>query len=211
MLVAGFPRVYEISRNFRNEGIDQTHNPEFTMLEFYQAYSNATKQQKFVEKLIKHVVKSVLGKNELTWDDEIIDFSQPFKKISYYELLQRYALIQNPAEASMEELTLKANQLGVNIEPGDSRVKILDNIYKKACRDKLIQPTFVTDYPKDYLPLAKKLSSDSELVDAFQLVIAGVELVKAFSELNDPIDQYERFENQLNEKYGKLCKSIKNQ
>ncbi len=196
MLIAGFPKVYEVSRNFRNEGIDQTHNPEFTMLEFYEAYSNVAKQQKFVERLLKRVVKKISAEFDPAGLKGKVNWDEPFKRISYYDLLKRYALIQNPGEISLADLSLKANQLGVKIEKGDAREKIMDNIYKKACRPKIIQPTFIVDYPKDYLPLAKKLSPDSELVDAFQLVVDGVELVKAFSELNDPLDQRARFVKQ---------------
>ncbi len=196
MLVGGFEKVYEISRNFRNEGIDQTHNPEFTMLEFYESFSDAGKQRKFVEKLIKAVVKKTTGQSKISFDGQTIDFSTPFKTMTYFELLKRYALIQSPAEISKSDLILKARQLGVEISKSDNKEKILDNIYKKMCRPKLIQPTFIIDYPKDYLPLAKKLPTDETLVDAFQLVVGGVELVKAFSELNDPIDQRERFTSQ---------------
>lgn len=196
MLIGGFPKVYEISRNFRNEGIDVTHNPEFTMLEFYEAYSDADRQRKLVEKLVKTVAKNCLGVSTITYGKHQIDFGAPFKVISYYDLLRRYALIQNPGEISREDLLLKANQLGVKVDKSDSKEKILDYIYKKACRPKIIQPTFIVDYPKDYLPLAKKKADNPDLVDAWQLVIAGVELVKAFSELNDPVDQRERFMGQ---------------
>lgn len=196
MLVGGFTKIYEVSRNFRNEGIDQTHNPEFTMLEFYQAYSWASDQQKFVEKLLTQVIKNVLGQTTITYDNNQIDFSTPFKRVSYFDLLKRYALIQDPETISDDKLLLKTKQLGVKVGKGDSREKILDNIYKKTCRPKLIQPTFVEDYPVDYLPLAKRLADKPEVVDAFQLVVAGIELVKAFSELNDPLDQRERFASQ---------------
>ena len=196
MLVGGFTKIYEVSRNFRNEGIDQTHNPEFTMLEFYQAYSCASDQQKFVEKLLQQVLKNITGQSTFNYGKDQIDFSTPFKRVSYFDLLKRYALIQDPETIPDDKLLLKTKQLGVKVGKGDSREKILDNIYKKTCRPKLIQPTFVEDYPVNYLPLAKRLTNNPNLVDAFQLVIAGIELVKAFSELNDPLDQRERFSNQ---------------
>lgn len=193
LLIGGLPKVYEIGRNFRNEGIDVTHNPEFTMLEYYEAYSDAEKQMKFVEKFVKAVVKKVTGNQNTIFDGTAIDFSKKFAIISYYDLLSRYALIQKPESISLEDLRLKASQLGVKVDPADDVEKIIDNIYKKTCRPKLIQPTFITEYPANYLPLAKKIPGKEHLVDAFQLVIGGLEIVKAFSELNDPIDQKERF------------------
>lgn len=198
LLVGGFLKVYSLSRNFRNEGIDTTHNPEFTMLEWYEAYSDATEQQEFVIKLLKVVVKKVFGSLKFKYVDEEIDLTKPVKVVSYYDLLKRHALITDPASATQEELLLKASQLGVKSNASDSREKIMDVIYKKVCRPKLIQPTFLIDFPVDYLPLAKKKSDDDKLVDAFQLVIGGLEIVKAFSELNNPLEQRSRFEAQEN-------------
>lgn len=197
LLVGGFSKVYEIGRNFRNEGIDVTHNPEFTMLEFYESFSDAAKQRVFVEKLIKSLVKAITKKTSLPYDGTTIDFSKKFTVASYFDLLKRYALILNPESIGREELRIKAHQFGVAVADKDSTDKIMDNIYKKLCRPKLIQPTFITDYPEHSLPLAKrKGDTASRIVDAFQLVIGGIELVKAFSELNDPIDQAERFKAQ---------------
>ena len=136
----------------------------------------------------------MVGKNQITWRGDTIDFSKKFAVISYFDLIKRYALIENIETISKEELRTKALQLGVTVTPADSFGKILDNIYKKMCRPKLIQPTFIIDYPADLLPLAKRKNKD--IVDAFQLVIGEIELVKAFSELNDPIDQRERFMTQ---------------
>ena len=194
MLIAGFPKVYELSRCFRNEGIDVTHNPEFTMLEFYEAYSDATKQRQFVEKLIKTLGKKFGSKMSLTYSGEKIDFKTDFRVVTYYDLFKRYALIADPTSATAKELSIKAAQFGLTVPPGATREKILDLIYKKVCRPKLTQPTFVVDYPKAYLPLAKAKSDNPDLADAFQLVIGGLELVKAFSELNDPVEQEARFE-----------------
>lgn len=200
LLVGGFPRVYSLARNFRNEGIDATHNPEFTMLEFYEAFSTALKQRHFVEEMLRTLVKELTGNFSITWNDQLIDFGPEFKVVTYTDLLKRYALIPDPAGAKREEILLRANQLAVRVEPTDSKEKLLDAIYKKVCRPKLIQPTFIIDYPADYLPLAKRLEREPALVDAFQLVAGGVELVKAFSELNDPLDQAERFRAQDEEK-----------
>jgi len=200
LLVGGFSKVYEIGRNFRNEGIDVTHNPEFTMLEFYESYSDANKQMESVEKMIKSLVKTLFGKGSIVYDENKLDLSKKFKIVSYFDLLKSYALITNPETIDKSEISLKARQLGVDVHKADSVEKIMDNIYKKVCRPKLIQPTFITDYPVNYLPLAKKKEGSDNIVDAFQLVIGGLEIAKGFSELNDPIDQSERFKRQEKDK-----------
>ena len=200
LLVGGFPKVYEIGRNFRNEGIDATHNPEFTMLEFYESYSNAKKQMELVECMIKNFGKKILNKMTIEYNGDKISLSRKFIRISYFDLLKRHALISNPETIKKEELALKAQQLGVEVDKADSMSKIMDNIYKKTCRPKLMQPTFITDFPMQMLPLAKKKSGEENIVDAFQLVIGGIEIAKGFSELNDPIDQAKRFEMQEKDK-----------
>jgi lysyl-tRNA synthetase class 2 len=202
LLVGGFEKVYELNRNFRNEGIDVTHNPEFTMLEFYEAYSDAEKQMAFVEKLIKQVVKKSLKKTSVSFGDNKIDFSKKFAVIKYFDLLKRYTLITNLETITREELVLKAQQLAVPVSSKDAPEKIIDNIYKKACRPKLIQPTFIVDYPVAFSPFAKRKEKDPSLIDRFQLVIGGLEMVNAFSELNDPIDQRERYLEQDKKRKG---------
>lgn len=201
LLAGGFPKVYEIARDFRNEGIDTTHNPEFTMLEFYEAYSDATRQRAFVEKLFKTLVKNVYQREEIEWDGDIISFADDFAVITYADLLKKHADI-DIASITEDELKERAEKMGIAVAEGDSFYKILDNIYKKTTRPKLIQPTFIIDYPANYLPLAKKKEGSDDTVDAFQLVAGGVELVKAFSELNDPLDQRARFEAQEKFKAG---------
>jgi lysyl-tRNA synthetase, class II len=196
LLGGGFPKVYEIARDFRNEGIDTTHNPEFTMLEFYEAYSDAEKQRDFTEKMIKRVVKEIYDKESIIWNEEEINFKNKFEVISYFDLFKTYAGIDNPESLSKEDLEKKADELGIEVAKGESYYSIMDNIYKKLARPKIIQPTFIIDYPINYLPLAKKKKNDENLVEAFQLIIGGIEIVKAFSELNDPIDQRKRFEAQ---------------
>ncbi len=196
LLAGGFPRVYEIARDFRNEGIDTTHNPEFTMLEFYESYSDSEKQMQFVEDMIRRLVSTIFNKEILVWNEEEINYANKFNVITYFDLFRNYAHIPNPESTSEIDLGKKAQELGVDIKPGDSYYKIMDEIYKKVARPKLIQPTFIIDYPINYLPLAKKKESDESLVEAFQLIIGGIEISKAFSELNDPIDQRKRFESQ---------------
>jgi lysyl-tRNA synthetase class 2 len=196
LLAGGFPKVYEIARDFRNEGIDHTHNPEFTMLEFYEAYSNAPLQMEFVESMMKTIVRALFNKDEIEWKGETISFKGAFEVYSYFDLLKKHTSLQNPASATFEDLTEAASKEGVSVAPADSFYKVMDNIYKKSVRPKLMQPTFIIDYPADYLPLAKKKRGEENIVEAFQLVIGGIELVKAFSELNDPIDQRQRFVSQ---------------
>ena len=193
LLIGGFTKIYEIGRLFRNEGIDATHNPEFTTIELYEAYANAEVHMVFVEKILKSVIKKTIGKTLFTYDGNIIDISKTFKRIGFLDLLKRYALINNPMEATQEELVLKARRLGIDVDKGDSRGKILDTIFKKICLPKLIQPTFVVDYPAELSPLAKRKDDNPELIDRYQLMIGGIEVINAFSELNDPIDQKERF------------------
>lgn len=196
MLVGGFPKVYELARNFRNEGVDPTHNPEFTMLEFYEAYSDATALRDFIEKLIRFVVKEVFGKLSLTSGGEVIDFSKPFKVITYADLLSRFALINDLSKVTLDEMVLKAKQVGAKVESGDALEKVIDNIYKKTCRPKIIQPTFIIDYPTAFNPFAKRKEDNPALIDRFQLLAGGTELCNAFSELNDPLDQRVRYEEQ---------------
>lgn len=194
LLVAGFPKVYEIGRLFRNEGIDVTHNPEFTTIEFYEAFAQAKTHRVLIEKVLKTVVKNIFEKSVVEFGEHQIDFSKKFATITFMDLLKRYALIPNPESITLEEAKLKAEQLGVKVERGDLVHKILDNIYKKTCRPKLIQPTFIVDYPTIFSPLAKhKEGTNGEFIDRFQLVIGGYELVNAFSELNDPVEQKKRF------------------
>ncbi len=202
LLAGGFPKVYELGRNFRNEGIDVTHNPEFTMLEFYEAYSDASKQMIFIEKLIKQVVKKTVKKNIIEYDGEKIDFGKKFATVNYFDLLKRYALITSPEKATLPELVLKAKQLAVPVSPTDATEKVMDGIYKKVCRPRLIQPTFITEYPVAFSPFAKRSEKSPEFIDRFQLVIGGLEVVNAFSELNDSEDQRERYLEQDKKRKG---------
>lgn len=196
LLVGGFGKVYEIARNFRNEGIDATHNPEFTMLESYEAYRDAEYLMGFAERLVKTTVVNSIGDEKIKFGAHEINFGGEYPKIKYFDLFKRFALMADAETASMEDYALKAKQLGVEVKDFEDKSKIMDNIYKKICRPKLIQPTFITDYPAGASPLAKRKEENKELIDRFQMVAGGYELVNAFSELNDPIDQKERFKEQ---------------
>ncbi|MEK7148639.1 MAG: lysine--tRNA ligase [Patescibacteria group bacterium] len=202
LLIGGFPRVYEIGRNFRNEGIDMTHNPEFTMLEFYAAYETSASQMAFVEKFIKTLVKTVLKGGKIKNGEDIIDTSKKFTVVSFLDLFKRYASMESPETMSREDWKLSSERFGVRVEPSDSIEKIMDNVYKKTCRPKIIQPTFIVDFPAGFSPFAKKQEAKPALIDRFQLVIAGIEMVNAFSELNDPLEQKARYEEQDKKKKG---------
>lgn len=213
LLVGGFSRVYEIGRNFRNEGIDMTHNPEFTMLEFYATYETSASQMAFVEKMMKTLAKRVLKSTKILSGlpaatgaaqagDDTIDLSKKFAVIPFLDLFKRYSSIENPETMTYGEWKLSAERFGVRVEPHESVEKIMDNIYKKTCRPKLVQPTFIIDYPAGFSPFAKKKEENPRLIDRFQLVVGGIEMVNAFSELNDPEDQRARYEEQDKKKKG---------
>jgi lysyl-tRNA synthetase class 2 len=196
LLIAGFPKVYELGRLFRNEGIDVTHNPEFTTVEFYEAYADAAKYMPFIENVLRTVIKNVTGKTEVEFFGDRIDFGKKFAVTPYFDLIKKYAKIENPEKLSRKELVEEAEKLGVQVTKGEGIEKIFDAIYKKHVRPNLIQPTFIVDYLVAFSPLAKKQEENSEMIDRYQLVVGGLEVVNGFSELNDPIDQRERFTEQ---------------
>ncbi len=192
LLIGGMPKVYELGRLFRNEGIDATHNPEFTELELYDAYQNAGGLMDFIESLVRKVIKKICAKEIIIYQEQKIICNRKFAVIQFYETLKRHAFIMNPEKISKEELLLKARQFGIDINSKESQWKILDHIFKKICRPRIVQPTFITDYPVESSPLAKKIEGKN-LLDRFQLIIGGLEIANGFSELNDPIEQKERF------------------
>ncbi len=197
LLVGGIERVYEIGRNFRNEGIDATHNPEFTMLEAYAAYWNEENMMAFVEDLIVGLVKTAIGKKGgVSYDGHAILFKKPFPRVAFKDILKKYALIPDYDSESRDGFALRARQLGIDSAVHESKGKIADEIFKKIARPKLIQPVFVVNHPLDISPLAKKREKNPNEVKRFQLIAGGMELANAFSELNDPLDQRARFEEQ---------------
>lgn len=201
LLVGGFTKVYEIGRKFRNEGIDTTHNPEFTMLESQEVYGNAKTQRDFIEKLFKYLIKEIFGAEKVTIDAVELDFEKAFEVITFFDLIKKYTEIKDPASITEKELAAYAQKIGVAVEPNESKENMLDSVYKKLCRPSLVQPTFIIDYPVAFNPFAKRKEDDPTMIDRFQLVISGIELVNAFSELNNPIDQKERYLEQ--DKKGK--------
>lgn len=201
LLVGGFTKVYEIGRKFRNEGIDTAHNPEFTMLESNEVYADAKNQRDLIEKLFKYLITKIFGSKKMTIDSTELDFENPFKVITFYDLIKKYTEIKDPAGVSQREALKYAEKFGIQVKPNESKENILDSIYKKLCRPNLIQPTFIIDYPVAFNPFAKRKEDDPSMIDRFQLVISGIELVNAFSELNNPIEQKERYLEQ--DKKGK--------
>jgi lysyl-tRNA synthetase class 2 len=198
LIIGGFEKVYEIAKCFRNEGIDQNHNPEFTQIEFYWAYADYTMLMDLVEDLLPKLIESVgLSKKFKTTNGEI-DFTPPYPRITMRALIQKYAKLDIedfPDQKSMYQkaLTLKLD----NISPGDGRGKLIDDIYKKFARPKIVNPIFVIDHPVELSPLAKRRSDNPAYVERFQLLcVGGNELCNAFSELNDPLDQEKRFQEQ---------------
>ncbi|PIR70683.1 MAG: lysine--tRNA ligase [Candidatus Niyogibacteria bacterium CG10_big_fil_rev_8_21_14_0_10_42_19] len=200
LLVGGFERIYEIGKCFRNEGIDASHNPEFTMMECYAAYWDENDMMDFVEKMFLAFAKKFGLKNEVEYEGKKILFKKGFLRIKFKDVLKQYALIGDYEAETRDSLAARARQLGIDTAPRESKGKIADEIYKKVCRVHLVQPTFIVDHPLDISPLAKKKNSNE--ARRFQLIVAGLEVANGFSELNDPIDQRGRFEEQEKERVG---------
>ena len=195
LVIGGIERVYEIAKDFRNEGMDRNHNPEFTMLEFYWAYADYVDNMNLVEDMIRKVSKKT-DSDLITYDNEEIDLNKPFKRVPFFDLLNEN-LGEDISQMSSQSLKELCNKKGLNTEANNNYGQFLDQLMSEFVEPKLIQPTFVTDYPTAISPLAKKHRNGNEkLVERFELFIAGSEFANAFSELNDPIDQRERFESQ---------------
>jgi lysyl-tRNA synthetase class 2 len=198
LLVGGFERVYEINRNFRNEGISTRHNPEFTMLEFYTAYADYRVLMAMTEHMISCIAQEVLGKTEVEYEGHLINLAPPWKRITYLDALREAGV---PDEVLTDGVKAReyAKKLGANLTGGEPLGKVLNEIFEALVEPKLIQPTFITDYPTDISPLSKKCDDNPDFVERFELFVVGRELANAFSELNDPVDQKERFLKQVSE------------
>ncbi|MGI6369821.1 MAG: lysine--tRNA ligase [Ignavibacteria bacterium] len=199
LIVGGFEGVYEISKNFRNEGIDRTHNPEFTMLEIYVAYKDYKWMMEMVEELISKLAIHINGSSSVEIEGKQISLASPFKRVKMFDLFKEYTGFDLQGK-SREELLKIAGELRVPIDPQASSMKILDEIFGAKVEEHLIQPTFVIDYPIEMSPLAKKHREEKGLVERFELFVNGKELCNAFSELNDPRDQRNRLEEQARNK-----------
>ena len=199
LIVGGFEKVYELSKDFRNEGIDRSHNPEFTMLEFYQAYSDYNFMMDFVEEMFKKVVKD-LDMKKISWDGHKIDFSKKFERKTMGELIKDHT--GNDIDISDHSAVYKVcKDLKLEVSKKDSLAALIDEIMRRKVEPNLIQPTYVINHPVEISPLAKvNRDGDKDFTERFELFIAGMEFANGFSELNDPIDQRKRFEDQSRKK-----------
>lgn len=200
LVVGGFDRVFEINRNFRNEGISIQHNPEFTMMEFYQAYATYDDMMDLTEEMICHVAEQVVGSLKFTYGEKEVDFSRPWQRLTVKEAVLKYGDIDESAVDDRDSLLAYAKQLGLDLDKNIGYGKLLTEVFDEVAEPKLWQPTFITQYPTEISPLSRKNDHDPSVVDRFELFVVGRELANAFSELNDPVDQRERFEGQLAEK-----------
>ena len=197
LIVGGFDKVYEIGRVFRNEGMDTKHNPEFTMLEFYQAYSNYEDVMDLTEEMLRYVAQKVLGTTTVVYGDQEIDLGKPFARISMVEAVKKYTGVDFDAIQTLEEARAAAKEHHIQYEERHLKGDILNLFFDEFVEDKLIQPTFLTGHPVEISPLSKRDAAHPGYTERFELFITGREFANAFSELNDPIDQKARFEHQL--------------
>lgn len=196
LIVGGFDGVYEFSKNFRNEGMDRTHNPEFTAMEIYVAYKDYNWMMDFTERLLEHCALAVNGTTEATFGEHKIDFKAPYKRISMTDSIKEFTGFDITGK-SEDEIRSAAKAMGIDVNETMGKGKLIDEIFGAKCEGNYIQPTFITDYPKEMSPLTKKHRDNPDLTERFELMVCGKEIANAYSELNDPIDQRERFEDQL--------------
>ncbi|HEY8661971.1 MAG TPA: lysine--tRNA ligase [Hanamia sp.] len=196
LIVGGFEWVYEFSRNFRNEGMDRTHNPEFTVLEFYVAYKDYLWMMETTEQLLEKTALEVNGTTKVLSGEKEIDFKAPYKRITMYDAIKDYTGI-DVSDKDENDLREVCQQLGIHADKTMGKGKIIDEIFSEKCEHHFIQPTFIIDYPVEMSPLTKKHRSKAGLVERFELIINGKEIANAYSELNDPLEQRERFEEQV--------------
>ncbi|HTK87029.1 MAG TPA: lysine--tRNA ligase [Nitrospiraceae bacterium] len=197
LIVGGFPRVFEINRNFRNEGISTIHNPEFTMLEFYQAYADYNDLISLTEELLSRLAQQILGTTTFDYQGQEIRFERPWRRWSYMQAVLEVNHLGPVVLKDRDAALNAARQLKVDVDEKATHAAILTAIFEETVEPQLIQPTFITDFPTEISPLAKRKESDPALTDRFELYIAGREIANAFSELNDPLDQRQRFEAQV--------------
>ena len=200
LIVGGLEKVYEIGRVFRNEGLDTRHNPEFTLMELYQAYTDYYGMMDLTEKLYRHVAKEVTGSEVLTYGGHTIDLSKPFERITMLDAVKKYAGVDFNEIHSAEEAKKVADEHHIEYEERHGKGDILNLFFEEYVEEHLIQPVFVMDHPVEISPLTKKKPDNPEYVERFEFFINGWEMANAYSELNDPIDQLERFEDQIKEK-----------
>lgn len=197
LVVGGFDRVFELNRNFRNEGIDTRHNPEFTMVELYQAYADYNDMMDLVENMFSTLAKEILGTTSIPYQGETIDFGSKWKRISYVDAIKEKTGIDFSEIKSAKEAFAAAKSVGVDVDESMGIWKIADEVFSERVEKTFVNPTFMIDYPKELSPLSKSKEYNADYVERFELFIAGREMANAFTELNDPFDQKERFETQL--------------
>ena len=196
LIVGGFDGVYEFSKDFRNEGMSRFHNPEFTQVELYVAYKDYSWMMDLVEEMVEKVALDLHGTTKINVGNNTIDFKRPWKRYTMYEAIEHYTGV-DISKMTEEELRTTAKKLGVNVEKSMGKGKLIDEIFGQNCEQNLIQPTFITDYPVEMSPLAKKHRDKKGLAERFEAICNGKEICNAFSELNDPIDQKKRFQEQI--------------
>lgn len=195
LIVGGFEGVYEFAKDFRNEGIDRTHNPEFTMLEIYVAYKDYNWMMDFTEEMIEKAAIDVTGSSTVTFADNTLSFARPYRRLTMYDAIKEYAGV-DVSNMNEDEIRKECIARHIQVDNSMGRGKLIDELFSETAEAKLIQPTFITDYPIEMSPLTKKHRSKDGLVERFELYVNGKEIGNAYSELNDPIDQKERFEEQ---------------
>ncbi len=200
LVIGGFERIFEINRCFRNEGISTQHNPEFTMLEFYQSYATYEELMKMTEELLSSMVKEIRGESRLTYGGREIDFTPPWRRIRFKESLLESGRVDPAALKDPLKAQEAAQELGLELRKGASHGRVLADLFEEVVEPHLTQPTFITHYPTEVSPLSRRNGDHSEVVDRFELFIAGREIANGFSELNDPLEQRERFLQQLRER-----------
>jgi lysyl-tRNA synthetase class 2 len=196
LIVGGFDGVYEFSKNFRNEGMDRTHNPEFTAMEIYVAYKDYNWMMEFCEQLLEFCANAVNGTTKATFGAHEIDFKAPYARVTMTEAIKEFTGYDITGK-SEEELRTAALNMGIEVDKSMGKGKLIDEIFGEKCEGNYIQPTYITDYPKEMSPLCKEHRSNPDLTERFELMVCGKEIANAYSELNDPIDQRQRFEAQL--------------
>jgi lysyl-tRNA synthetase class 2 len=196
LIVGGFDGVYEFSKNFRNEGMDRTHNPEFTAMEIYVSYKDYNWMMDFAEQLLEHCAIAVNGTSEATFGEHKIDFKAPYARVTMADSIKHFTGFDITGKTE-DEIRVAAKSMNIEVNATMGKGKLIDEIFGEKCEGNYIQPTFITDYPKEMSPLCKEHRENPELTERFELMVCGKEIANAYSELNDPIDQRERFEHQL--------------
>ncbi len=196
LIIGGFEKIYELNKSFRNEGISTKHNPEFLMLEVYQAFADYRDMMKLTQDLIVDIVKKIYGDTKIKYQGETIDLSTPWEQITMLDAIKKHAGVEVSFDQTLDQLKQIAKKLEVSIEPRFNKGGVICEIFEKKVEEKLVQPTFVIDYPRELSPLARPHAENKQLTERFELIVAGRELANAFSELTDPRDQRQRFNDQ---------------